>query len=154
MSDMVGGCQCGALRYAITGKPLMVYACHCTQCQTQSGSAFGLSLGVARADFAVTKGTPATWSRTTERGTVTICYFCKDCGTRIVHERQGGARVMVRGGTLDDTSCLTVMGHIWVSSAQPWLRPLLTGPHVYEEQPPDVAIFGAISPWAASPAAG
>ncbi len=139
---MIGGCQCGALRYAIKGKPLMVYACHCTQCQTQSGSAFGISMGIARADFEITRGTPAVWSRTTGRGTVTICQFCRDCGTRIVHERQGSPRIMLKAGTLDDTSGITVMGHIWVSSAQPWLRPLLTGDYVFEEQPPDVAVLG------------
>ena len=28
-----GGCQCGAIRYEISGPPRVVYACHCTECQ-------------------------------------------------------------------------------------------------------------------------
>ena len=38
-----GGCQCGAVRYEITGPPAAVYACHCTECQRQSGSAFAMA---------------------------------------------------------------------------------------------------------------
>ena len=38
-----GGCQCGTVRYEITGPPTTVYACHCTECQTQSGSAFAMA---------------------------------------------------------------------------------------------------------------
>ena len=140
MSRWTGGCQCGQLRYELKGEPIGAYCCHCTQCQTQSGSAFGMSLIVARPDWHVTEGEVSTWSRTTERGTVTICHFCAECGTRVMHERQGNAtRVIVKPGTLDDTSGLEVTGHMWASSAQPWMRPLLTG-LVYEEQP-DPMVF-------------
>ena len=38
-----GGCQCGAVRYEISGPPRVVYACHCTECQRQSGAAFALA---------------------------------------------------------------------------------------------------------------
>ena len=30
---LVGGCQCGGLRYEISQPPLMIYNCHCTNCQ-------------------------------------------------------------------------------------------------------------------------
>ena len=46
-----GGCQCGAIRYRVTGAPVTFYACHCTECQKQSASAFGLSLWVGRSDL-------------------------------------------------------------------------------------------------------
>ena len=39
-----GGCQCGAVRYAISAAPLTLYCCHCTECQAQSSSAFGMSM--------------------------------------------------------------------------------------------------------------
>ena len=38
-----GGCQCGNIRYTLKNEPLRLYACHCTACQQQSGSAFGMS---------------------------------------------------------------------------------------------------------------
>jgi hypothetical protein len=142
MANMTGGCQCGKLRYEIGATPLGAYACHCTQCQTQSGSAFGESLIVARPDFRIVEGEARVYARTTERGTVTLCHYCEDCGTRVMHERQGNqTRVTVKPGTLDDTSGLELAGHMWVSSAQPWLRPLLKGPLVFEEQPADISVF-------------
>ncbi len=39
-----GGCQCGHIRYRISEEMLELFACHCTICQTQSGSAFGMSM--------------------------------------------------------------------------------------------------------------
>jgi hypothetical protein len=53
-SPMEGGCQCGAVRYRITGDPISLVACHCKECQRQSGSAFGMSLIVRKTDFALT----------------------------------------------------------------------------------------------------
>lgn len=43
-----GGCQCGSVRYVLTSEPLRVAACHCTECQRQSGSAFGMSMSVKK----------------------------------------------------------------------------------------------------------
>ena len=43
---LAGGCQCGAIRYAITAEPGPIYVCHCRECQKQSASAFGISVSV------------------------------------------------------------------------------------------------------------
>ena len=37
-----GACQCGAVTYSFKGEPLFTYACHCTNCQKRTGSAFSL----------------------------------------------------------------------------------------------------------------
>ncbi|MBE0624404.1 MAG: GFA family protein, partial [Burkholderiales bacterium] len=52
----LGGCQCGAIRFEVKGNPMRTYACHCTICQKQSGSAFGLSAVFPPGSFTVTKG--------------------------------------------------------------------------------------------------
>ncbi|MEM8613383.1 MAG: GFA family protein [Cyanobacteria bacterium P01_H01_bin.105] len=44
----IGGCQCGQIRYEIQAEPLTLYVCHCTECQQQSSSAFGMSMSVPR----------------------------------------------------------------------------------------------------------
>ena len=36
-----GGCQCGKVRYRLSREPQTLYACHCSDCQKQSGRAFG-----------------------------------------------------------------------------------------------------------------
>jgi hypothetical protein len=35
--------HCGSLRAEATGEPAPVVACHCTECQRRTGSAFGVS---------------------------------------------------------------------------------------------------------------
>ncbi len=40
---LAGGCMCGALRYEVSAPPLMVYNCHCTNCQKIGGTAFNTS---------------------------------------------------------------------------------------------------------------
>jgi hypothetical protein len=39
-----GGCQCGAIRYEVSEAPLLVYTCHCRECQRLTGSAFSMAL--------------------------------------------------------------------------------------------------------------
>ena len=43
-----GGCQCGSVRYVVTTEPIRLLACHCKECQRQSGSAFGMSMPVKK----------------------------------------------------------------------------------------------------------
>lgn len=35
-----GGCSCGLIRYQLEAAPLYCYACHCSDCQKESGSVF------------------------------------------------------------------------------------------------------------------
>lgn len=58
-----GGCACGAVRYVLKGPPLGIYTCHCTACQTLTGSAFSIGMSVLRKDFEVTRGELANWPR-------------------------------------------------------------------------------------------
>jgi hypothetical protein len=82
-----GGCPCEAVRFAVTALPLLVFACHCTECQRWSGSAFGLSMPVRRASFALTHGTPKRWRHTGASGFESSYWFCAACGGRILGER-------------------------------------------------------------------
>jgi hypothetical protein len=116
-----GGCQCGAVRYRLVGEPLDLYACHCTECQHQSGSAFGMSLIIATAAFELVSGELKHFTRRCDSGGNLICSFCPTCGTRI-HHRRGSHRasLSLKPGTLDDTSWLAPEQHIWTRSKQPW----------------------------------
>jgi hypothetical protein len=148
---LTGGCQCGAVRYEIRAQPLTVYACHCTECQRQSASAFSLSLVVARDAIAIVAGTPKEWRRVVE-GTRAIQYlFCGECGVRLVHNPERNPRVsIVKPGTLDDTSWLEPVGHVWTRSAQSWFEVPADGVN-YDAQPPDLARL--IEAWRARQAA-
>jgi hypothetical protein len=136
MEDLLeGGCQCGAVRYRISGAPLSLVACHCKECQRQSGSAFGMSLIVKKADFSLT-GEVKTFRRASDSGKYVDCAFCPTCGNRIYHEpeRMNGMALNVRAGTLDDTSVLRPVLHAWTRHKQPWFA-LPAGSTEFDGQP-------------------
>jgi len=117
-----GGCQCGALRYEVTGEPLTLYACHCTLCQKQSSSAFGMTMKLARDTFRITKGELKYFTDYADSGREKRGYFCADCGTRIYHQSVHRPEVVnLKPGSLDDTSWLRPVGNLWTKSAQPWV---------------------------------
>jgi hypothetical protein len=61
-----GECECGLVKYTLTGDdPLRTYACHCLNCQTRSGSAFGEHAMLLASTF-VCEGTTVTHTRTTD----------------------------------------------------------------------------------------
>jgi hypothetical protein len=120
---LTGGCQCGQLRYEVNAEPLSVYVCHCTECQRQSSSAFGMSLMVPRAAFRFTQGVPQRYSRKADSGRVIDGDFCESCGVRPVHYPKANEAVAIlKPGTLDDTGWLHPVGHIWTKSAQSWIE--------------------------------
>ncbi len=136
---LTGSCQCRAVRYQCTAAPASIYACHCTECQRQSGSAFGTSMLVPRDAFSFTHGAPRTWVRTAESGRKVDCLYCPDCGTRIVHLPQHSPTMaIIRPGTLDDTKWIRLAGHIWLASRQAWFE-APAGAVTYDRQPPDFA---------------
>jgi len=118
-----GGCQCGAVRYEITAAPLPPIVCHCTQCQKQTASAFGMTLPVARRDLRLLSGELKAWRRLADSGRELACYFCPDCGTRLYHSSSMGPEFwQLKPGTLDDVSWLEPVAQVWTKSAQPWLE--------------------------------
>ena len=122
--NKTGGCQCGSIKYELTGPAKMLYICHCTDCQKQSSSAFGLSLRMDADDIAFIQGENRlkTWETHAEDGSIKRCTFCPDCGTRIIHGSDNpNELVSIKAGSLDDTSWLNPIAHIWLKSAQPWV---------------------------------
>lgn len=120
-----GGCQCGNIRYRLSGEPIMLYACHCSDCQKQSGSAFGMSLTVSPGQVEFLHGAESlrSWDTRGGDGRIKRCHYCPDCGTRIMHGSDDASQnVSIKAGSLDDTSRLQPGAHIWLRSAQPWVN--------------------------------
>ena len=74
---LTGGCQCGAIRYALYSEPDRAGVCHCRMCQKSVGGPFTAWANVRMENFAWTRGEPARFrsSSAAERG------FCARCGT-------------------------------------------------------------------------
>jgi hypothetical protein len=116
-----GGCACGAIRYACTVDPLFAMNCHCRDCQRETGGAFAPVLGVPRAGFMVTRGSPRYFDVRADSGHTTRRAFCGQCGSPLFGEP--GSRmdmVTIRAGSLDDPSGFRPTMDIYTASAQPW----------------------------------
>jgi hypothetical protein len=120
LSRVAGGCQCGGVRYEISGEPVSLYVCHCRECQKQSASAFGISVIVKRSGFRLTRGEAKVWSRATDSGGTLACAFCPACGSRLWHEAVGASEtISVKGGSMDDPPDLRSAVHIWTARKLP-----------------------------------
>jgi len=134
-----GQCMCGETRYRLNEEPVTVYACHCTDCQKRSGGAFGISLWAPRNAMEVIQGEAPRHSVPTSDGRMRHFRICRRCLTKLWSEPERRPDLaIVRGGTLDDTSWLKPVAHMWMRSAQPWLT-LPKGVKRYETQPENFA---------------
>lgn len=118
-----GGCQCGALRYEVDlARVQTLYCCHCRECQKQSSSGFGMSMVVPSAAFRLLRGEPQAWARRADSGREVTGFHCPTCGSRVFHSSSRGRDFTnLRAGSLDDTSVLRPVGHLWTDSKQDWV---------------------------------
>ena len=120
MAPYSGGCLCSALRYRVTAEPLTIYACHCTDCQRRTGSAFALSMVVPRESVVLEQGVPVEYRVPMPDGRIKTGKACANCSTRLWGEPvKAPAIVIIQPGTLDDTSWVRPVAHIWTRSAMP-----------------------------------
>jgi hypothetical protein len=112
-----GGCQCGAVRYALYSTPNNVGICHCRMCQKAVGGPFFAFAGLPLADLAWTRGTPGTFasSSAAERG------FCANCGTPLTFRYlQRPDQIDVTLGSLDQPQQLAPTRVLGAESRLPW----------------------------------
>ena len=63
-----GGCHCGNIRYEAEINPGKVVICHCTDCQTLSGSAFRTVVPTIEGTFRLLSGAPKVYVKIGESG--------------------------------------------------------------------------------------
>ena len=132
-----GQCLCGAIKYRVLREPLTLYACHCTDCQRRTGSAFALSMIVRPEDVELLAGQTTGYSATLSNGRTKCGQMCAACGTRLWGTPVKYAGIfIVQPGTLDQPCQLAPVAHLWVSEAQPWIK-LPPGVPIFETQPSD-----------------
>jgi hypothetical protein len=114
---LTGGCQCGALRFALAAAPLRVTLCHCRMCQKASGAPFASFADIAKDSFAWTRGKPASFrsSSIAERD------FCKACGTPMSYRRIEGDSIEIMTGTFDRPDRLVPTSQFGTESRLGWV---------------------------------
>jgi len=119
-----GGCHCGNIRYEAEINPGKVVICHCTDCQTLSGSAFRTVVPTIEGTFRLLSGAPKVYVKIGESGNKREQTFCPDCGTPIYSAPMGTATKVVglRVGTLCQRDQLIPSDQFWFRSSQTWLQ--------------------------------
>jgi hypothetical protein len=99
MSDvrLTGGCQCGAVRYALLKQPERPCTCHCRMCQKSSGNVITVWAGVEPEFFVMTRGAWRVF-RSSDEGE--RC-FCANCGTPLGWQNPERTWIAVTIGSLD-----------------------------------------------------
>ena len=118
-----GGCLCGAIRYTVDAPLKNVSACHCTHCRKSSGAGSSHNAIIATSALTISTGTPKRYVDTADSGNTLYRFFCGDCGSSLFSRREKMPEMTVlKVGTLDDASQLTLAMNIWTGSALPWMH--------------------------------
>ena len=127
-----GNCLCGHITYEAEVDPESVTICHCTDCQTHSGAAYGVVVGIVDESFRLLRGDLKTYQKIADSGTVRALAFCPECGTRI-HAKtvgEGTSFFGLRLGTVRQRDRLKPRRQLWCRSAQDWVSDLRSIPQI------------------------
>lgn len=132
-----GGCQCGAVRYCASGLH-NASICHCRMCQKAVGGPFAALVVVTNLSW--TRGEPSFFqsSNMVRRG------FCKDCGTPLTYEFEGG-NLDITITSLDDPAPIAPERQLATEARLPWCEGLMILPErTPEQQAKADEVFGGI----------
>ena len=125
-----GGCHCGYITYEAEVDPDAVRICHCTNCQTLTGTAYRVSVPARKPGFKLLTGQPKMYVKTAESGSKRTQGFCPECGTpiystaNVADPESFGLRV----GTLRERAELRPKKQGWCRSALDWAMNLESVP--------------------------
>lgn len=149
---MEGGCCCGYTRYRLERAPITVHCCHCTSCQRETGSAFGINVIIEATNLTLLPPAPPTNPSypgepdafpsaspslpspdhkpdlirspiPQESGKSQVITRCPQCFTAVWTEYSVGPAVkFVRGGTLDRAWLVQPDLHLYVRSKRDFVK--------------------------------
>ena len=116
-----GHCHCGAIRYEADVDPSRVTVCHCTDCQSFSGSPYRVSVPASREAFNLLAGSPRMYVKTADSGNKRVQAFCETCGSPIYSSAvENPPAYSLRVCGLDERASLPPQKQIWCDSALDW----------------------------------
>jgi len=131
-----GGCHCGYIKYEAEINPEKVSICHCTDCQTGSGSGYRTNVQTEKGTFKLLKGEPKIYMKTAESGNKRAQGFCPECGTPLFSTTPTDRQVYgLRVGSIRQRSELRPRSQGWFRSAQPWTQDLSALPKHEKQRP-------------------
>lgn len=120
MSDLTGGCLCGAVRYEGHAEPMVTGHCYCEDCRRSSGTTHCTHAMLPAATVTFT-GATSVYDRPADSGNVVSRHFCPACGSPIYSTNAGmPGFVFLRASSLDDPGQVTPQMSVYASRAPAW----------------------------------
>ncbi len=119
---MTGGCQCGAVRYALFEMPEST-VCHCRMCQKAVGGPFAALAKVPLERFIWTRGEAASY----RSSSVAERHFCSACGTPLTFRYLDGTAIEVTTGSLDTPGLVPPTKNYGVEARLDWIHLVAPG---------------------------
>lgn len=117
-----GGCNCTTVRYCLLSAPLFVYACHCGECQRDSGSVFAISCIIEFDHISLISPTPPLMRSVQINKNIRTLAMCPKCYDVLWHVGSyAPATINVHVGTLDLPGLMEPDLHIYIESKVDWL---------------------------------
>lgn len=115
-----GACHCGAVAYEAVLQSPDIRLCHCSDCQSLSGSPYRATATARLADFRLLRGTPSLYMKTGDSGRTSEQHFCGTCGAPLFRTAPDDDTVGIRIGTIRQRASLSPALQIFCSSALAW----------------------------------
>jgi hypothetical protein len=121
-----GQCHCGRVNYEAEIDPEHLSICHCTDCQTLTGSPYRVTVICSGAQIRLAGNAPKIYAKAGDNGRTRFQHFCGDCGSPLFTSGEGGGRDDwgIRWGSIRQRKRLRPMQQIWCRSAMPWINDL------------------------------
>jgi len=124
MSDFsphTGSCFCGDITYRLTRDPMITHACHCTDCQKQTGGPFAINALIERDCVELVSGEPVGHEMATGSGQPHDIYRCGSCQTAVWSDYGRREKmVFIRVATMDEPKRCPPDVHIFTRSRLPF----------------------------------
>ena len=131
-----GRCHCGYITYEAEIDPEKVGVCHCTDCQSLTGSAFTTSVQADKGAFRLLSGQHKIYVKTAESGAKRAQAFCPECGSRIYAAAPIDPQSFnLRVGTIYQRKELPPKTQSWCRSALGWVMDLGSVPQNAQGRP-------------------
>ena len=118
-----GSCLCGSVTFQFTGQPRVFQYCHCSRCQKVTGSAHGAFLFVKPDQFQWQTGSEQVQRYELPEAEFYASCFCRECGSSLPWELQGGGSIAIPAGSLDDDPGMRPQRNIFHDSRACWYKP-------------------------------
>ena len=112
-----GGCLCGAVRYSATGQSVARSLCHCRSCRLAAGAPTVAWVVWRSSDFSWVHGAPSEYA--SSPGVTRT--FCNHCGTPLTYQKNAErGTIDVTTATLDAADEFAPTMEIWTEDKLRW----------------------------------